>query len=109
MPSLNPPTYTPSGVIRALQAGRSVPLDAPGWADTQKGPCPDCGVPVMSFKHQPDVRYVYGLATAHPHHCGRPPAEDVDHPHWLHLEAVNKELDELRRARIEESHQRWLP
>lgn len=97
MPSLNPPFLTPLHVIRALQAGSRVPLEAPGWGDTVKALCPDCGRSVMSFKSSDHagIRFEYGIATAQPHRCGVP-LDQEDHPHWLQLQAAQAELHQLQ-------------
>jgi hypothetical protein len=106
---LNPPIQTPYAVVRLLEAGNTVPLDGPGWSDTQKGPCPDCGKLVMSIKWAPHVRFTYGMTLTHPHRCGEEPVPDQDHPRWLQLEAVNRELDQLAQQRIAEEQRQWLP
>jgi hypothetical protein len=98
MPSLNPTSLTPLHVIRSLEAGQRVSLEAPGWRDTCRVTCPECGKLVMTFKSQDHkhVRFEYGINTAHPHRCGtQPPLED--HPHWLQLQAAQAELHQLQR------------
>jgi hypothetical protein len=109
MSTLNPPLQTPYGVARALEAGNVVGLDAPGWSDTRKGPCPDCGAQVMSITWAPHVRFYYGMAETRPHRCGEAPILTGDDVKWLKLEAVNRELDALRQQAIEDQNRRWLP
>ena len=105
---MNPPFLTPLWAIRRLEASQSVPLDAPGWGDTRRINCPECHQPVMTVRSRDHILFEYGVGHAHPHRCGQPvPWED--HPHWLRLEAINKELDELRQARLEERQAGWLP
>jgi hypothetical protein len=97
MPTLNPSFLTPLHVIRALQAGSRVPLEAPGWGDTERKTCPDCGKSVMGFKSgdHAGTLFVYGMATAQPHRCGKP-LDAEDHPHWLQLQAAQAELNQLQ-------------
>lgn len=110
MSTLNPPLQTPYAVVRQLEAGNIVGLDAPGWSDTQKGPCPDCGAPVWSVKWAPHVRFYYGMAETRPHVCGQEPVlSGLDDVKWLRLEAVNRELDALRQQAIDDQQRRWLP
>lgn len=109
MHTLNPPFLTPVAVIRQLEAGNIVGLDAPGWGDTVKGPCPDCGALVMHFKGQPHVRFYYGMAETRPHVCGQEPVLTGSDVKWLRLEAVNLELDALRIQAIEDRNREWLP
>lgn len=70
--SLNPPEITPAWVIAALRMGKAVTLEAPGWADTDRGPCPHCQKPVQHFRRAPELLFEYGFAFAHPHKCNRP-------------------------------------
>lgn len=91
MTTLNPSYLTPQWAIRSLEAGKSVPLEAPGWGDTQSHRCPDCDRVVKFLTAHPEVQFEYGVEAAHPHRCGQPPAL-ADHPRWLQLEAVNREL-----------------
>ena len=93
----NPPCLTPHHVIRRLEAGQTVSLDEPGWMDTTRSSCPDCGRLTMNFKGSPHVRFEYGIGRAHPHVCGQEVLAD-EHPKWLQLERVNAELDALNRA-----------
>lgn len=95
MSTLNPPMLTPARVILRLKAGHTVGLDEPGWQDTFKTFCPDCGRPVMSFRAQPELLYEYGIAYAHTHKCGEL-VRPEDHPKWLKLQQTQKDLDELR-------------
>lgn len=97
---------TPHWVVRSLEAGRAVPLDAPGWTDTVRSQCPDCDRLVMTFKFNRQVLFTYGIDLARPHVCGQvdPPQ---DHPDWLKLEAVNRELSDLARHHEWEQVQAW--
>ena len=91
---LNPTFLTKLNIIRLLEAGNPVSLDAPGWGDTARACCPDCGRLTMYFKGHPHVRFEYGMSTAQPHRCGQEVLVD-EHPKWLQLERVNRELDAL--------------
>ena len=110
MPNLNnPPALTPHHVIRRLEAGHKVSLDEPGWMDTQRSTCPDCGRLTMQFKGHQHVRFEYGIGQAHPHRCGQEVTAE-EHPKWLRLEAVNAELDSLnRRYELEHIQHVWGP
>ena len=107
---INPPALTPIRIIRQLEAGNAVDLEAPGWMDTTRRACPDCGRLVMTFKSEDHahVRFEYGLSSAVPHRCGQA-VLDQDHPRWLKLEAVNRELEQLARQRVAEEQRRSLP
>jgi len=94
-PVMNPPEFTPARVILRLKSGHSVGLDEPGWGDTYRTFCPDCQRAVMTFRVQPTLLYEYGVAYAHPHRCGEViPLEE--HPKWLKLQALEREIDQLR-------------
>jgi hypothetical protein len=62
----------------------------------------------MTVRNRTHILFEYGMANAHPHRCGQGiPAED--HPRWLKLEAVNRELGQLREEWWEEQNRIRLP
>ena len=65
------PPITHDNVIRALERGRAVSMDAIGWQDTTTHVCPDCSRPVKGFGARSPVRFEWGLELAHPHRCGK--------------------------------------
>jgi hypothetical protein len=105
MPQLDPPAITPDLVISSLGTGRPVALDAPGWSDTARRLCPECGCGVMFFRRSPAIQFEYGREMAVPHRCGRH-AEDFErrYPDFLaqqDRDANNAEASRFRQPKPE--------
>lgn len=100
MPDLMPHRVTHDTVIRALERGHSVDLDAPGWEDTRQSMCPDCNRMTWIFTgHRSPVRFEYGLEAARKHVCAGQPWESRD---WKvrRIEQLHRELDAIRASLV---------